>query len=38
VEAVLLSGGAVDPGRVFVINAPPRPDKGDKVRLEMSLK
>jgi len=38
VQDALLSGGQVDPARVFVINAPPRPASGERVNLELSLK
>ncbi len=29
--------GQVDPSRVFIVNATPRPDTGDKVRVEMAV-
>ena len=38
IQQVLLEGTQIDPGRVFVINAPPRPPQGDKVRVELTLK
>jgi hypothetical protein len=38
IQDALLSDGEIDASRVFVINAPAKPDAGDKVRLEMSLK
>jgi hypothetical protein len=28
----------VDPGRVFIVNAPPRDDGDDKVKAEMAVK
>jgi hypothetical protein len=35
---VLLSDGQVDPGRVFIVNTPPRDDGDDKVKAEMAVK
>jgi hypothetical protein len=37
IRDALLSGGGVDPSRVFIVNATPRPDTGDKVRVEMAV-
>jgi hypothetical protein len=34
----LLSDGQVDPSRVFIANATPQPDTGDKVKVEMAVK
>jgi uncharacterized protein involved in outer membrane biogenesis len=38
IQDALLAGGQVDPGRVFIVNAPPKPESGDKVRVEMAVK
>ena len=38
IKNVLLSDGQVDPGRVFIVNAPPRDDGDDKVKAEMAVK
>jgi uncharacterized protein involved in outer membrane biogenesis len=38
IQGALLAGGQVDPGRVFIVNAPPKPDSGDKVKVEMAVK
>jgi uncharacterized protein involved in outer membrane biogenesis len=38
IQDALLGSGAVDPSRVFVIVAPPKPASGGVVRLELSLK
>jgi hypothetical protein len=32
IQDALLSGGQVDPSRVFIVNATPKPDTGDKVK------
>jgi hypothetical protein len=37
IRDALLSGGQVDPSRVFIVNATPRPDTDDKVRVEMAV-
>jgi hypothetical protein len=37
IRDALLSDGQVDPSRVFIVNATPRPDTGDKVRVEMAV-
>jgi hypothetical protein len=38
IQGVLLADGGVDPGRVFIVNAPPKPESGDKVTVEMAVK
>ena len=38
IQHTLLSEGQLDPSRVFIVNAPPRPDTGDKVTVEMAVK
>ncbi len=38
IQDALLSGGEVDPSRVFIIDAPPKPESGSKVKVEMSVK
>ncbi len=38
IEDALLAGGQIDPGRVFVVNTPAKPQSGAKVAVEMALK
>ncbi|HXN79469.1 MAG TPA: DUF748 domain-containing protein, partial [Steroidobacteraceae bacterium] len=38
IQDALLSDGQVDPSRVIIANAPPQPDSGDKVKVEMAVK
>jgi uncharacterized protein involved in outer membrane biogenesis len=38
IQGVLLADAQVDPGRVFIVNAPPKPESGDKVKVEMAVK
>ena len=38
IQGVLLADGGIDPGRVFIVNAPPKPESGDKVTVEMAVK
>ncbi|MGH8134555.1 MAG: hypothetical protein ACRETP_15265, partial [Steroidobacteraceae bacterium] len=38
IQDALLSGKQIDPGRVFVVNAAPKPDSGDKVKVELSVR
>jgi hypothetical protein len=38
IQDALLSEGQVDPSRVFIVSAPPPPDTGDKVKVEMAVK
>jgi hypothetical protein len=35
---VLLADGGIGPGRVFIVNAPPKPESGDKVKVEMAVR
>ncbi|MDE2138811.1 MAG: DUF748 domain-containing protein [Gammaproteobacteria bacterium] len=37
IQNALLAGGQIDPGRVFIVNAPPKPDTGDTVKVEMAI-
>jgi hypothetical protein len=38
IQDALLSDGQVDATRVFIVNAPPKPDSGDKVKVELAVK
>ena len=38
IQDALLAGGEVDPSRVFIVDAPPKPESGDKVKVEMAVK
>jgi hypothetical protein len=38
IEGALVSDGQVETSRVFVVNAPPKPQSGDKVKVELALK
>ena len=38
IQDALLSGGDVDPSRVFIVDAPPKPGSGGKVQVEMAVK
>jgi hypothetical protein len=38
IQGVLLADGQVDPGRVFIVNTPPKPESGDKVKVELAVK
>ncbi len=38
IQDALLSDGQIDPGRVFIVNASPKPESGDKVKVELGLK
>jgi Domain of Unknown Function (DUF748) len=38
IQNALLAGGQIDPGRVFIVNAAPKPEAGDKVRVELAIK
>jgi uncharacterized protein DUF748 len=38
IQDALLSGGQVDPGRVFIVSAAPQPEGGDKIKVEMAVK
>ena len=37
IQNALLSGGQVDPARVFIVNPPPKPDTGDSVKIELAV-
>ena len=37
IQNALLAGGEVDPARVFIVKAPPKPDTGDTVKVEMAI-
>ncbi len=37
IQNALLSGGQVDPARVFIVNAAPKPDTGDTVKVELAV-
>jgi hypothetical protein len=34
----LLSDGQIEPARVFIVEAPQKPDSGSKVKVEMAVK
>jgi len=38
IQDALLSAGQVDPARVFIVNTPPAPDSGEKVKVAMAVK
>lgn len=38
IQDALLAGAQVDPGRVFIVNSPPKPESGDKVKVELAVK
>jgi hypothetical protein len=38
IQSALLAGAQVDPGRVFIVIAPPKTDSGDKVKVELAVK
>jgi len=33
-----VSDGQIDTSRVFIVNAPPKPQSGDKVKVELAVK
>jgi len=37
IQTALLAGGQIDPARVFIVNAPPKPDSGDTVKVELAV-
>lgn len=37
IQNALLSGGQIDPARVFIVNAAPKPDTGDTVKVELAV-
>jgi hypothetical protein len=38
IQGALVSDGQVEASRVFLVNAPPKPQSGDKVQIELTLK
>jgi Domain of Unknown Function (DUF748) len=38
IQHALVSDGHIDPSRVFIVNAPPKPDSGDTVKVELAVK
>ena len=38
IQNALLAGGQVDPARVFIVNAPPKPDTGDAVKVDLAVR
>jgi hypothetical protein len=38
IQDALLSDGQIDPGRVFIVNTAPKPDSGEKVKVELAVK
>ena len=38
IEGALVSDGQIDTSRVFIVNAPPKPQSGDKVKVELAVK
>jgi hypothetical protein len=38
IEGALVSEAQVEPSRVFIVNAPPKPQSGDKVKVELQVK
>jgi hypothetical protein len=38
IQAALLSDGQIEPARVFIVEAPQKPDSGSKVKVEMAVK
>jgi hypothetical protein len=38
IEGALVSDGQLETARVFIVNAPPKPQSGDKVKVELALK
>ncbi len=37
IQNAILSGGQIDPARVFIVNAAPKPDSGDTVKVELGV-
>jgi uncharacterized protein DUF748 len=37
IQSALLAGGQIDPARVFIVNAAPKPDTGDTVKVELAV-
>jgi hypothetical protein len=38
IQDALLADGQIEPARVFIVNAPPKTEAGDKVKVEMAVK
>jgi hypothetical protein len=38
IEGALVTGGQIETARVFIVNAPPKPQSGDKVKVELAVK
>jgi hypothetical protein len=38
IRDALVSAGQIEPTRLFIVNAPPKPDSGDTVKVEMAVK
>jgi hypothetical protein len=38
IEGALVSGGQIEASRVFIVNAPAKPQSGDKVKVELAVK
>ncbi|HLY52226.1 MAG TPA: DUF748 domain-containing protein, partial [Steroidobacteraceae bacterium] len=38
IQNALLAGGHVDPSQVFIVNAPPKPQSGDTVKVELAVR
>jgi len=38
IEGALVSEGQIETSRVFIVNAPPKPQSGDKVKVELAVK
>jgi len=38
IQDALLSDGQIEPARVFIVDTPPKPDSGGKVKVEMAVK
>ena len=38
IQSAIISGGKIDPARVFIVNAAPKPDSGDAVKVELAVR
>jgi hypothetical protein len=38
IQDALLSDGQIEPARVFIVDSAPKPESGDKVKVEMAVK
>jgi hypothetical protein len=38
IEGALVSGGQIETSRVFIVQAPPKPQSADKVKVELAVK